>query len=598
VGYFLAKDEFLPHNDEAMKNISKDKTRKSGPESVEVILSRNHDVCRLIVENMYDALYMLDTDGRFTFVNHVALERSKYTPERFIGNSFLDFVRPEDKPKVKKSFDAVIQGKPVPAYELNYINASGASIWVEINATPLVDRDKIIGVLVVSRDITRRKGIEEELTLYRDNLETLVEKRTAELLTANEQLRAEIAEHKKTEEALRSSESYYRTIFQNTGTAMIIMEEDTTISLSNAECEKFVGYRPSDLEDKRRAVEFVAREDLKRIMDYQQLRKTDPDRAPGSYELKIVDRFGNVRDVHITIASIPDAHKTIASFIDITEQKRIEAALKESEAKYRNIFQNAVEGIFQTGIHGEILSSNPSFARLFGYKSPEDIMRAVKDIRYEIYADESRRKELRRLLEKQGSVKNFEILCRRKDGQRIWISLNIRVVRDRENKILFYEGTLVDITERKNVQEDLENKSRSLEETNAALRVLLRQREDDKTELEGKVLHNIKELVFPYIDKLRTTQPGKDAVIVDIIESNLNEILSPFIKSMASRYANFTPKEIQIADLIKKGKITKEISQILNLSPRTIDIHRYNIRKKLNINKKKINLQSYLLTLT
>jgi DNA-binding CsgD family transcriptional regulator len=77
----------------------------------------------------------------------------------------------------------------------------------------------------------------------------------------------------------------------------------------------------------------------------------------------------------------------------------------------------------------------------------------------------------------------------------------------------------------------------------------------------------------------------------------LNEILSPFIKSMASRYANFTPKEIQIADLMKKGKTTKEISQILNLSPRTIDIHRYNIRKKLNINKKKVNLQSYLLTL-
>ena len=116
--------------------------------------------------------------------------------------------------------------------------------------------------------------------------------------------------------------------------------------------------------------------------------------------------------------------------------------------------------------------------------------------------------------------------------------------------------------------------------------------------LRQKSLSNIKELVLPYIDKLRVGQPGKDTVIVDIIESNLNEILSPFIKSMASRYANFTPKEIQIADLMKKGKTTKEISQILNLSPRTIDIHRYNIRRKLNINKKKVNLQSYLLSLT
>lgn len=376
------------------------------------------------------------------------------------------------------------------------------------------------------------------------------------------------------------------------------MEEDTTITLTNTESEKFVGYRPSDLEDKRRAIDFVARDDLKRIMGYQQLRKVDPDKAPRSYDLKIVDRLGNVRDVHITIALIPDTRKTIASFIDITEQKKTEAALKESEAKYRNIFHNAMEGIFQMGVQGEILSANPSFARFFGYKLPEDIMRGVRDIRYEIYVDEGQRNELKRLLDKQGFVRNFEVQCRRKDGQRIWASLNIRIVRGGDNKIICYEGTLVDITERKEVQEDLFNKSRSLEETNAALRVLLRQREADKNELEDKIMHNVKELVFPYIDKLRAGQSGKDTVIIDIIESNLNEILSPFIKSMASRYINFTPKEIQIADLMKKGKTTKEISIILSLSPRTIDIHRYNIRRKLNINKKKVNLQSYLLTLS
>lgn len=148
------------------------------------------------------------------------------------------------------------------------------------------------------------------------------------------------------------------------------MEEDTTITLTNTESEKFVGYRPSDLEDKRRAIDFVARDDLKRIMGYQQLRKVDPDKAPRSYDLKIVDRLGNVRDVHITIALIPDTRKTIASFIDITEQKKTEAALKESEAKYRNIFHNAMEGIFQMGVQGEILSANPSFARFFGYKLP------------------------------------------------------------------------------------------------------------------------------------------------------------------------------------------------------------------------------------
>ena len=577
---------------------NKDKIQAKNPEHIQEILAQNLNIYRLIAENMYDAIFTLDTKGNFSFVNDVALKRSGYEREWFIGRSFLDFVLPENKEMVQKSFKTVMRGEAVPAYELSYINVSGKSIWIEINATPLVDHGNIIGVLVVSRDVTERKRIEGELKLYRSNLETSIESRTAELRIANEQLQAEIAQHKKTEDALRSSEAYYRTIFHNTGTAIIIMEEDATISLSNAECEKFVGYRPTDLEGKRRAIEFVAKQDLERILGYQELRRQDPEKAPRSYELKIVDRYGNVRDVHITIASIPDTHKTIASFLDITEQKKMEAALKASELKYRNIFENAMEGIFQTGMNGEILSANPSFAHLFGYRSSQEIMRAVKDIRYEIYADERQRNELRRLLDKQGFVRNFEVLCRRKDGQRIWISINIRAVKDSNNKILFYEGTLVDITERKMIQDDLENKSRSLEETNAALRVLLKQREEDKTDLEEKVLHNIKELVLPYVDKLRAGQQNKDTVIVDIVESNLNEILSPFIKSMASKYANFTPKEIQIADLMKKGKTTKEISTILNLSPRTIDIHRYNIRRKLNINKKKVNLQSYLLSLT
>jgi len=147
------------------------------------------------------------------------------------------------------------------------------------------------------------------------------------------------------------------------------------------------------------------------------------------------------------------------------------------------------------------------------------------------------------------------------------------------------------------MEEEIEAKSRSLEETNAALRVLLQHREKDNMELEEKVFHNIKELILPYVERLKAGH-SPDRAIIDIIESNLNDVLSPFIKSLASRYENFTPKEIQIADLMKKGKTTKEISQILNLSPRTIDIHRYNIRRKLNISNKKINLQSYLLSLS
>ncbi|HVN96597.1 MAG TPA: PAS domain S-box protein [Syntrophorhabdaceae bacterium] len=563
---------------------------------MEDILQKNSILYRLVIENMYDSLFVLDTEGRFMFVNHVLLERAGYPREWFMGRSCLDMVQKQDRRAVQEGLNAVVRGEAVPAFELYYNTASGPR-WTEINATPLIYDGTLMGILVLSRDINDRKKIEEELKLYRDNLEELVKTRTKELSGANERLQLEINEHKKTEEALKHSEIYYRTIFQNTGTAMIIMEEDTTISLSNRESIRFVGYPPEALEGKRKAIEFAAKNDLQRIQEYQQIRALDPDKAPGSYELKIVDRYGKARDVFINIARIPGTRKNIASFTDITERKKAEAALMASEEKYRHIFEKAREGIFQTTVEGDILSANPAFAALFGYKSAQDMKRRVKDVTYEIYADPAQRTELVGRLAKFGQVHDFELHCRNRDGNTMWVSMNARMVRSSDGKDLFYEGTVVDITERKKMQEEIENKSRSLEETNAALRVLLQHREKDNSELEGKIFHNIKELVLPYVDRLKAGRP-QDRAIVDIIESNLNNILSPFIRSMASRYENFTPKEIQIADLMKKGKTTKEISQILNLSPRTIDIHRYNIRRKLNIANKKINLQSYLLSLS
>ncbi len=357
------------------KNTSKNskKIERRNAEDAQTICSQDTAINRLIAENMYDTLYMLDTEGHFIFVNDIALERTTYTREHFIGKSFLDFVRLEERAIVQKSFDVVMKGKSVPPYELSHLNASGKPLWEEINVTPLDDKGRIIGMLVISRDITERKRIEEELKLYRDNLEVLIESRAAELRMANEHLQSEINEHKKTEEALRSSEAYYRTIFQNTGTAMVIMEEDTTISLTNTESEKFVGYRPSDLEDKRKAIDFVARDDLKRIMGYQQMRKVDPDKGPRSYDLKIVDRLGNVRDVHITIALIPDTRKTIASFIDITEQKKMEAALK-SRSKISEHFPQRNGRYFSDRYTGRDLKRKSFVCSFFWYKSPEDIM--------------------------------------------------------------------------------------------------------------------------------------------------------------------------------------------------------------------------------
>jgi len=145
---------------------------------------------------------------------------------------------------------------------------------------------------------------------------------------------------------------------------------------------------------------------------------------------------------------------------------------------------------------------------------------------------------------------------------------------------------------------ELEIKTSNLEEANAALKVLLKRRDEDKIELEEKVLSNVKELIFPYVEKLKTSRiDERQMVLIGIIESNLDDIISPFLRHLASKYSNITPKEIQVAGLIKDGKTTKEIAELLISTTRAIEFHRNNLRNKFGLKNKKANLRSYLLSL-
>lgn len=145
---------------------------------------------------------------------------------------------------------------------------------------------------------------------------------------------------------------------------------------------------------------------------------------------------------------------------------------------------------------------------------------------------------------------------------------------------------------------ELKRKNRTLEELNTALKVLLERREDDKKETQEKIMLSINQLINPYMEKLKPTGlTGTQSAFLGIIESNLNEIFSPFTEKFSSKYLRLTPAEIQVANLVKQGKTTKEIAEMLNLSVRTIESHRKNIRKKLGLTDKKTNLRTHLMSL-
>ena len=141
--------------------------------------------------------------------------------------------------------------------------------------------------------------------------------------------------------------------------------------------------------------------------------------------------------------------------------------------------------------------------------------------------------------------------------------------------------------------QELEDKTKALEEVNISLKVLLRHREEDKKELEDRFVMNIKKLIMPFAEKMKRTHLDEQQLAyLSIIEKHLNDITSSLTKRM--HQFNFTPREVEVASLLNEGKTTKEIAKIIGIATSSINTHRNQIRKKLGISKKKVNLRSHL----
>ncbi len=291
----------------------------------------------------------------------------------------------------------------------------------------------------------------------------------------------------------------------------------------------------------------------------------------------------------------------------IRQLEKAVAHLQESEEKYKTIFHNANDEIVYLDTDGTIIEVNDKVEDIFGYKREEVIGKNFVELG--VRSPENLQIDIERL---KGSVDDNplrmeEIYAYHKNGTEICMEVNASIVREKDE----VKGVLAiirDITERKRTEEALEKyrehleelvneRTNNLEEVNIALKVLLKKREKDKDDLGEKILANVKELVLPFLEKLKSDDLNKkQKAFVEIMEYNLNDIISPFVREFSSRFLNLTATEIRISNLVKQGKTTKEVAALLSMSPRTVDIHRYNIRKKLGINNKKAGLTSHLLS--
>ncbi len=185
------------------------------------------------------------------------------------------------------------------------------------------------------------------------------------------------------------------------------------------------------------------------------LRRTIAGEAePVRCRFRMIAKNGRIRTVEVCFAhTVYDGRPAAAGVLlaDVPQRGDVE----ENETKYRLMFENATEGIFQTTPEGRCLAANPAFARMFGYGSAEEVVTAMTNVGLQLYANPGRREEVRRLLEEAGEIQGLEIEAIRKYGARIWISINAHVVRDETGAVRLYEGTFQDITDRKRVEQEL-----------------------------------------------------------------------------------------------------------------------------------------------
>ncbi len=210
---------------------------------------------------------------------------------------------------------------------------------------------------------------------------------------------------------------------------------------------------------------------------------------------------------------------------------------------------------------------------------------------------------IRQVIKREINEFLYDYPCHSPDGPRWFYMRVVLMAEDGPLKIIISHE---DVTQLKLAEEALkenqkllEDKNQSLNESNIALKVLIRQREDDKAEMEKKFLSNVKTLILPYIDKLRQGRLNeKDRTLVNILDEHLNEIISPLMQNLNNAGIMLTPQEIQVASLVKDGKTTSEIADILFISEATISFHRKNLRNKLGLKNRPANLRSFLLSMS
>lgn len=270
------------------------------------------------------------------------------------------------------------------------------------------------------------------------------------LLNEREAIRQKIAEPEHCGEERKRIEEIFLDLFNATEEVALLMEREGMILVANENAARLYGIPVEELPG-RSIYDMIPADRVE--SSQEKVRTVVKTRRPVRFEGKLGEKV--FENSLYPVLNDGNPVERIAIYIrDITEKKRLQAVLRQTEEKYRNIYENAMEGIFQIDRDGRFISANPALARMHGYDSPEELMRTLKHIK-SAYVHPDDHGRLVHLLFNHGAAQNNVAQMYRKDGSIRWISVNVRLVRDPEGKASYYEGTMMDITERKFAEEGL-----------------------------------------------------------------------------------------------------------------------------------------------
>jgi len=358
---------------------------------------------------------------KFIYANPACQALTGYAPDELYQMNFWDLIHPEHRETVKQRGLARQRGGEVPAnYEFKMIRKDGQVRWVDFAGT-LSQFDGQLSGLGMALDITERKAMED---------------------------------------ILQASEAQYRTTIDSIGDAIHVVDKDLNILLANAVfkgwCRRLgLGKEPAG----HNVFEVCPFLDLKVRQQYQQVFSTGQPLTTEE-ENKVSGRslFTETRKIPILEAGL--VTRVITVIRDVSEKKEAERKLAESERKYSQIFEDIVEGIYRTTPDGKVLLANPSLVKMLGFENLEQLIKL--DLNKSGYMDGSTRRRFKELMERDGQVLSFEARWKRPDGKVLIISENARAVKDELGKVLYYEGTIEDITERQKAEEELLNEKNKL----------------------------------------------------------------------------------------------------------------------------------------